>query len=76
MSVDNTFRAAGKATIVDKQKKRTKVMKGGILSALNENNEIVSWVRQAQSVFLDAWQPDISLYCSVFLPKWIARRTE
>jgi hypothetical protein len=42
--MDSTFKAAGKAVVIDKQKVHTKVMKGGILSALNEWNEIVSWV--------------------------------
>ena len=44
MSADNTFRAAGKATVVNAAKTRTKLMKGGILSVLNELNEIVAWV--------------------------------
>jgi hypothetical protein len=35
---------AGKATIVDKQKARSKVMKGGVLSCINERNEIIGWV--------------------------------
>ncbi|KAJ6484175.1 hypothetical protein C8R45DRAFT_931628 [Mycena sanguinolenta] len=43
LSVDNTFKAAGKATVVDTSKTRTKLMKGGILSVLNEFNEIVAW---------------------------------
>ncbi|KAJ6497153.1 hypothetical protein C8R47DRAFT_1212691 [Mycena vitilis] len=40
LSADNTFKVAGKATVVDASKVRTKVMKGGILSMLNELNEI------------------------------------
>jgi hypothetical protein len=42
--LDNTFRTAGKATIVDPKHKRVKMMKGGLLSVINERNEIVSWV--------------------------------
>lgn len=45
LSVDNTFRAAAKATVVDKNKARSKMMKGGILTMINEQNEIISWVR-------------------------------
>jgi hypothetical protein len=44
LSFDNTYRAASKATLTDKHGKKVKPMKGGILSALNERNEIVSWV--------------------------------
>ncbi|KAJ7601836.1 hypothetical protein DFH06DRAFT_1351920 [Mycena polygramma] len=43
MNLDNTFKAAGKATVVDESKAHTKLMKGGILSILNERNEIISW---------------------------------
>ena len=44
LSLDNTFKSAGKAVVVGKDKSRTKLMKGGILSVLNETNEILSWV--------------------------------
>ncbi|KAJ7130666.1 hypothetical protein C8R46DRAFT_1236100 [Mycena filopes] len=43
LGADNTFKAAGKATVVNAAKTRTKLMKGGILSVLNEVNEIVAW---------------------------------
>ncbi|KAJ7467666.1 hypothetical protein FB451DRAFT_1178035 [Mycena latifolia] len=43
LSADNTFKAAGKATVVDASKTRTKLMKGGILSVLNAINEIIAW---------------------------------
>ncbi|KAJ7150806.1 hypothetical protein C8R46DRAFT_1229740 [Mycena filopes] len=43
LGADNTFKAAGKATVVTASKARTKLMKGGILSVLNELNEIVAW---------------------------------
>ncbi|KAJ7166768.1 hypothetical protein C8R46DRAFT_1351047 [Mycena filopes] len=43
MVLDQTYRAASKATVVDAEGARTKMMKGGILSILNELNEIVSW---------------------------------
>jgi len=41
LSLDNTFRVAGKAMIIDKQKKRTKIMKGGVLSVINEKSEML-----------------------------------
>jgi hypothetical protein len=45
LSLDNTFRAASKATVVDKQKKRVNLMKGGLLGIINEESETISWVR-------------------------------
>ncbi len=46
-SIDNTFKASAKATIVDgKNQGRTNIMKGGILTCIDENNCIDSWVRQ------------------------------
>jgi hypothetical protein len=43
LSIDNTFRVAAKVTIVDKQKGRVKLMKGGLVSTLNEGGQTVSW---------------------------------
>ncbi|THH19481.1 hypothetical protein EW146_g1687 [Bondarzewia mesenterica] len=43
LSLDNTFKSAGKASIADTQLARTKLMKGGILSIINEKNEILAW---------------------------------
>ncbi|KAJ7607603.1 hypothetical protein DFH06DRAFT_1486459 [Mycena polygramma] len=43
MNLDNTYKAANKATVIDSSNMRTKAMKGGILSVLNEMNEIISW---------------------------------
>lgn len=45
ISLDNTFKAAKKAVVLEKTKERTKLLKGGILSILNEKNEIIGWVR-------------------------------
>jgi hypothetical protein len=45
LSLDNTFHSASKASIVDNKHNRTKIMKGGLLSVINEWNEILSWVR-------------------------------
>lgn len=45
LSLDNTFKSAGKASIAERNKARMRVMKGGILSVINEKNEIISWVR-------------------------------
>jgi hypothetical protein len=45
ISLDNTFKAAKKAVVLEKTKARTKLLKGGILSVLNEKNEIIGWVR-------------------------------
>jgi len=51
IALDNTFKSAGKATVVDKEKRHIKLMKGGILNVLNENGEIIGWVSGAsQSV--------------------------
>jgi hypothetical protein len=45
--MDNTFKSAGKATIVDKAGQRQNPMKGGILSAINEEGEGLSFVSKA-----------------------------
>lgn len=50
MNLDNTFKAASKATVVDDSKARTKLMKGGILSILNESNDIITWVTEIISI--------------------------
>ncbi|KAG1780071.1 hypothetical protein EV702DRAFT_1194838 [Suillus placidus] len=43
ISFDNTFRAATKATVTSREKKKSRVLKGGIISLMNENSEIVGW---------------------------------
>ncbi|PPQ84313.1 hypothetical protein CVT26_011237 [Gymnopilus dilepis] len=45
ISLDNTFKSSGKVLVVEKDKSRVKLMKGGVLSVLNELNDIISWVR-------------------------------
>jgi hypothetical protein len=47
-SMDSTFRASGKAVLTDANRQKSKELKGGILSVINEENEIVSWVSPAQ----------------------------
>lgn len=42
--MDHTFKAANKAIVVTPDKKRVKVMKGGLLNVLNEESEILAWV--------------------------------
>ena len=44
ISLDNTNKIEKKAVIIDKDGTHTRLVKGGVLSALNEKNEIVSWV--------------------------------
>ncbi|KAI0692731.1 hypothetical protein C8T65DRAFT_745002 [Cerioporus squamosus] len=43
ISLDATFRSAGKATIADKDKARTKLWTGGLQSVLNEKGQTMSW---------------------------------
>ncbi|TFY51214.1 hypothetical protein EVG20_g11108 [Dentipellis fragilis] len=43
ISLDNTFKMSGKATVIHEKTTRLKVMKGGILSIINELNEIITW---------------------------------
>jgi hypothetical protein len=45
ISLDNTFRSAKKATVAENKKTRVNLMKGGLLSVINERNEILAWVR-------------------------------
>jgi len=44
VSLDNTYKVASKAMVVDKDGTRMKLLKGGILSLINEINEILAWV--------------------------------
>ena len=44
LSLDNTFKSAGKAVVVDKAKNRVRLLKGGVLSVINEKSEILAWV--------------------------------
>ena len=44
ISMDHTFKVANKAIVVTPEQKRVKVMKGGLLSVLNEESEILVWV--------------------------------
>ncbi|KAK7000737.1 hypothetical protein R3P38DRAFT_3218571 [Favolaschia claudopus] len=43
INLDHTFKVAKKATVVDSSNERSKLMKGGVLSVLNEVNQIISW---------------------------------
>lgn len=47
--MDHTFKAANKAIVVTPDKKRVKVMKGGLLNVLNEHSEILTWVSDIES---------------------------
>ena len=42
--MDSTFKSAGKATLTDHHHNKSKELRGGILSMLNEKGEIVAWV--------------------------------
>ncbi|KAI6009042.1 Septin-domain-containing protein [Pisolithus marmoratus] len=42
-SLDSTFKVSSKASLTDKDCQHSKHLKGGILSVLNEDNQIVSW---------------------------------
>jgi hypothetical protein len=45
ISLDNTFKAAQKVTLAANQNmSHAKVWKGGIMSVINESNEIIAWV--------------------------------
>jgi hypothetical protein len=43
-SLDNTFKAANKATLTSKDGQKAREIKGRILTVLNESNEIIAWV--------------------------------
>ncbi|PIL36291.1 hypothetical protein GSI_01954 [Ganoderma sinense ZZ0214-1] len=43
LSLDQTYRAAGKAKVVDGSKKQEKRWRGGLLDAVNQNGETVAW---------------------------------
>ena len=42
--MDSTFKSASKATLTDSHCRKSKELRGGILSMLNEKGEIVAWV--------------------------------
>ncbi|KAG6379441.1 hypothetical protein JVT61DRAFT_11916 [Boletus reticuloceps] len=42
-SIDSTFKSASKATITDSHCRRSKELRGGILSMINEKGKIVAW---------------------------------
>ena len=45
LSLDHTFKVANKATIVTPERDHIKVMKGGLLNIINEESEVICWVR-------------------------------
>ena len=42
--MDSTFKASGKALLTDDNQQKSKELRGGILSVINKENEIVAWV--------------------------------
>lgn len=44
LSLDNTFKISNKLMVKDRDKTYTKLLKGGVLSVLNQKNDIVAWV--------------------------------
>ncbi|KAG0694993.1 hypothetical protein DFH29DRAFT_880333 [Suillus ampliporus] len=56
-SLDNTFKAASKATLTNKDRQKSKELKGRILSVLNEENQIISWVSSTATDILNIPQP-------------------
>jgi hypothetical protein len=56
ISGDATFKIGAKSTLSDPKGKRTKVMKGGLISYINEVSEILAWVRDL--TFMNGDAPD------------------
>lgn len=46
--MDTTFKVAAKTLVVDQAGKRHRIGKGGVLSILNENSEVIGWVSSSQ----------------------------
>ncbi|KAI0704824.1 hypothetical protein C8Q76DRAFT_631245 [Earliella scabrosa] len=44
ISTDSTYGVAYKGTVVEKDKKRTRTYKGGLVPVINERNSIITWV--------------------------------
>lgn len=44
LSLDNTFKISNKLMVKDRDKTYTKLLKGGVLSVLNQKNDIIAWV--------------------------------
>ena len=53
-SLDSTFKISNKATVSDKDCQRAKYLKGGVLSVINEESEIIAWVCHTSDL-LTAW---------------------
>lgn len=71
LSLDNTFKLAAKATVVDHvDGSHSKLMKGGILSVINESSEILAWVRTFKFLFLNM----CSCMGTEILPERVPRR--
>ena len=43
-SIDSTFKSTSKVTVTDSHCQRSKELRGGILTMINEKGEIVAWV--------------------------------
>ncbi|KAJ3559149.1 hypothetical protein NM688_g520 [Phlebia brevispora] len=54
MSMDATFKVAKKVAVVDKVKRHKDLMKGGVLSMINESNKIIAW-HYVPKVLLDTY---------------------
>lgn len=52
ISIDQTFRAAGKAKLVNSSHKHEKTWGGGILNALNERGQTLAWVSASPAPML------------------------
>ncbi|KAI5982858.1 hypothetical protein EDD15DRAFT_2109821, partial [Pisolithus albus] len=52
-SLDSTFKVSNKASLTDKDCQRSKHLKGGILSVLNEENQIVSWASASNAEIVE-----------------------
>lgn len=50
-SFDSTFKITNKATVTDEDCQRSRYLKGGVLSVLNEENQIITWVWSAISLY-------------------------
>lgn len=50
-STDATFKTANKATVTSTTKTRARLLKGGLLTVINEHNEIIAWVRILVTLF-------------------------
>jgi hypothetical protein len=69
LSLDNTFKILSKAVVVGKGGTHLKLMKGGVLDVMNEEGDVVAWVRVGKLTSVTKLNsPDLQRFCQSASP--------